>query len=130
MFCFLETSEVNLQEPASLIVLLHFIPKLVDKLIVLAIFLGEKDSIKVLKEQNRDVTDIMCTVLDNWISAGERNVGGVLVKPTWEYLLIVLREPIVDKGDVADEIKKRLEGHSQSSKKAFFSVQSLNMYKL
>ena len=103
-------------------------------MIVLATFLGEKDSIKVLKEQNKDVTDILYNVLynvlDNWISAGERNVGGVLVKPTWEYLLNVLREPIVDKGDVADEIKKRLEGHSQSSKKAFFSVQSLNMYKL
>ena len=85
--------------------------------------MGEKDSIKAIETQNKDVTDILYNVLDNWISAGERNVGGVLVKPTWEYLLNVLREPIVDKGDVADEIKKRLEGHSQSSKKAFFFVQ-------
>ena len=85
--------------------------------------MGEKDSIKAIETQNKDVTDILYIILDNWISAGERNVGGVLVKPTWEYLLNVLREPLVDKGDVADEIKKRLEGHSQSSKKAFFSVQ-------
>ena len=104
-------------------ILLDYIPKLKDKLIILATFLGEKDSIKVLKEQYRDVTDILYNVLDNWISAGERNVGGVLVKPTWEYLLNVLRKPVIDKGDVADEIKKRLEGHSQSSKKAFFFVQ-------
>ena len=95
-----------------------------DKLIVLATFLGEDDSVEVLKKKYKDSTDMqLYTIIKNWISAGERIVGGVLVKPTWEYLLNVLRKLLVNKGDVADEIRKRLEGHSQSSKKAFFSVQ-------
>ena len=93
-------------------------------MIILATFLGEDESVEVLKKTYKDSTDMqLYAIIKNWISAGERNVGGVLVKPTWEYLLNVLREPLVNKGDVADEIKKRLEGHSQSSKKAFFSVQ-------
>ena len=106
----------HLREPATLEVLLDFIPNLEDKWIRLATYLGEKDSIKAIEKQNKDMTDILYIILDNWISAGERNVGGVLVKPTWEYLLNVLRKPVIDKGDVADEIKLRLKGHHQSSK--------------
>ena len=71
------------------------------------------------------MTDILYIILDNWISAGERKVGGVLVKPTWEYLLNVLRKPVINKGDVADEITKRLEVYSQSSKKAGFLLSTM-----
>ena len=47
-------------------------------------------------------------LLKAWIDGGKVVVDGVEVSPTWDYLLQVLLNPIIDKEYITNEIRRKI----------------------
>ena len=64
---------------------------------------------------SRNLAHNLLKVIKAWIDGGKKVVDGVEVSPTWDYLLQVLQNPIIDKRDIANEIRRKITPVSCSS---------------
>ena len=64
---------------------------------------------------SRNLAHNLLKVIKAWIDGGKKVVDGVDVSPTWDYLLQVLQNPIIDKRDIANEIRRKITPVSCSS---------------
>ena len=76
-----------------------------DKWKELAILLGQQNTAILLKVS---MSHNLLKVIKAWIDGGKKVMDGVEVSPTWDYLLQVLLNPIIDKGDIANEIRRKI----------------------
>ena len=110
LYGFIYVIYADLQQHASTIRLMDYIPKLADKWREIGTLLGEEDSVLLMESQPSAVDPINCMrrIFKSWIDSGERTVSDVTIKPTWEYLVKTLRNTSVNKGSIADDIERMI----------------------
>ena len=88
-----------------MIVLQDYIPQLADRWAELGNALGLEHQVSALRSSNIPSNRCVLELLSAWVSAGDRDVGGVRVEVSWAFLVRVLRSPAVNKGGVASTIE-------------------------
>ena len=91
----------------SMILLQDYSPQLADKWEELGNALGLEHQVCALQSSSKSSDRCVLALLSAWVSAGDRNVGGVRVEVSWEFLVRVLRSPAVNKGSVASTIEDK-----------------------